>query len=76
MFLFLSTGSTETHSDIFVYEPGVGTKLFQRIRTSASRSFAAFTFRKGNKEEHYLVVANAYSVNAGKWERLGEKLSV
>ena len=63
----MTTGNTETHSDIFVYEPGVGTRLFQRIRTSAARSFAAFTFRSANKEEHFLVVANEFSVNDGEW---------
>ncbi|XP_063847992.1 uncharacterized protein LOC135093049 [Scylla paramamosain] len=57
-------GNTETHSDIFVYEPSVGTRLFQRIRTSAARSFAAFSFRRAQKEEHFLVVANEFSVNA------------
>ncbi|MPC23495.1 hypothetical protein E2C01_016545 [Portunus trituberculatus] len=57
-------GNTETHSDIFVYESGVGTRLFQRVRTSAARSFASFTFRSAHKEEHFLVVANEYSVNA------------
>lgn len=49
-----------------MYEPGEGTRLFQRVRTSAARSWAAFSFKGGNREEHFLVVANEFSVNSGK----------
>ncbi|XP_050696832.1 uncharacterized protein LOC126985707 [Eriocheir sinensis] len=56
-------GNTETYSEIFVYEHE-NTRLFQRIRTSAARSWAAFTFKSEMKQEHFLVVANEFTVDA------------
>lgn len=60
-------GNVEIDSEIFIYDVHYARmRPFQRIRTSAARDWAAFHFSNGKKSEHFLAVANEYSLDAGK----------